>query len=44
VPDLKQKQLIILEQLKLQQQFLEKQQQLQKRLEKVGKKRVIVVI
>lgn len=44
VPDLKQKQQIILEQLKLQQQYLEKQQQLQKKLERVGKKRVIVVI
>jgi len=44
VPDLKQKQQIILEQLKLQQQYLEKQQQLQKKLEKIGKKRVIVVI
>jgi len=44
IPDLKQKQQIILEQLKLQQQYLEKQQQLQKKLEKVGKKRVIVVI
>jgi beta-lactamase regulating signal transducer with metallopeptidase domain len=44
MPDLKQKQQIILEQLKLQQQYLEKQQQLQKKLEKVGKKRVIVII
>ena len=44
VHDLKQKQQIILEQLKLQQQYLEKQQQLQKKLERVGKKRVIVVI
>jgi len=44
IPDLKQKQQIILEQLKLQHQYLEKQQQLQKKLEKVGKKRVIVVI
>ncbi|HVV04861.1 MAG TPA: M56 family metallopeptidase [Puia sp.] len=44
IPDLKQKQQIILEQLKLQQQYLEKQQQLQKKLEKIGKKRVIVVI
>lgn len=44
IPDLKQKQQIIIEQLKLQQQYLEKQQQLQKKLERVGKKRVIVVI
>ncbi|HVU53806.1 MAG TPA: M56 family metallopeptidase [Puia sp.] len=44
IPDRVQKQQIILEQLKLQQQYLEKQQQLQKKLEKVGKKRVIVVI
>jgi hypothetical protein len=43
-PDMKQKQQIIIEQLKLQQQYLEKQQQLQKKLERVGKKRVIVVI
>jgi hypothetical protein len=44
IPDLKQKQQIILDQLKLQEQYLEKQQQLQKKLEKIGKKRVIVVI
>jgi len=44
MPNLKQKQQIILEQLKLQQQYLEKQQQLQKKLERVGRKRVIVVI
>ena len=44
VPDLKQKEQIIIEQLKLQQQYLEKQQQLMKKLEKVGKKQVIVVI
>jgi hypothetical protein len=43
-PDLKRKQQIILEQLKLQQQYLEKQQQLQKKLERIGKKRVIVII
>ena len=43
-PELKQKRQILLEQLKLQQQYLEKQQQLQRKLEKVGKKKVIVVI
>ena len=42
--DLKQKQQIIVQQLQLQQQYLEKQLQLQKKLEKIGKKRVIVVI
>lgn len=43
-PELRQQRQILLEQLKLQQQYLEKQQQLQKKLERVGKKRVIVVI
>lgn len=43
-PELKQKRQILLEQLKLQQQYLEKQQQLQRKLERVGKKKVIVVI
>jgi hypothetical protein len=43
-PELKQQRQILLEQLKLQQQYLTKQQQLQRKLERVGKKRVIVVI
>jgi len=43
-PELKQKRQILLEQLKLQQQYLDKQQQLQRKLERVGKRRVIVVI
>jgi beta-lactamase regulating signal transducer with metallopeptidase domain len=43
-PELKQKRTILLEQLKLQQQYLEKQQQLQRKLERVGKKKVIVII
>ncbi len=43
-PELKQKRQILLEQLKLQQQYLERQQQLQRKLERVGKKKVIVVI
>jgi hypothetical protein len=43
-PELKQKRQILLEQLKLQQQYLDKQQQLQRKLERVGKKKVIVVI
>jgi len=44
LPELKQKRQILLEQLKLQQQYLQKQQELQKKLERVGRKRVIVVI
>jgi beta-lactamase regulating signal transducer with metallopeptidase domain len=44
LPELQQKRQILLEQLKLQQQYLQKQQQLQRKLERVGKKRVIVVI
>jgi beta-lactamase regulating signal transducer with metallopeptidase domain len=43
-PELKQKRQILLEQLKLQQQYLDKQQQLQRKLGRIGKKRVIVVI
>jgi len=43
-PELRQRRQILLEQLKLQQQYLEKQQQLQRKLERVGKKKVIVVI
>jgi len=44
LPELKQKRQILLEQLKLQQQYLQKQQELQKKLERIGGKRVIVVI
>lgn len=43
-PELRQKRQILLEQLKLQQQYLEKQQQLQRKLERVGKKKIIVII
>jgi Zn-dependent protease with chaperone function len=43
-PELKEKRMILLEQLKLQQAYLQKQHELQNKLQKIGKKKVIVVI
>ncbi|MDO6431305.1 M56 family metallopeptidase [Flavitalea sp. BT771] len=43
-PELRQKRQILMEQLKLQQQYLDKQQELQRKLGRIGKKRVTVVI